>query len=83
MIICLQISKEVKELASRARANKLKPDEFQGGTFSISNLGMFGVDFFSAIINPPQVCMLAISDVSVVCKVSCSARALIICMMTS
>ncbi|KAK9814941.1 hypothetical protein WJX73_002559 [Symbiochloris irregularis] len=55
-----QISKEVKELASRARANKLKPDEFQGGTFSISNLGMFGVDFFSAIINPPQACIMAV-----------------------
>ena len=51
---CLQISSEVRELAGRARANKLKPDEFQGGSFSISNLGMYGVDYFSAIINPPQ-----------------------------
>ena len=51
----LQISAEVKDLAQRARANKLKPDEFQGGSFSISNLGMFGIDYFSAIINPPQV----------------------------
>ena len=50
----MQISAEVKDLAKRARANKLKPDEFQGGSFSISNLGMFGIDYFSAIINPPQ-----------------------------
>jgi pyruvate dehydrogenase E2 component (dihydrolipoamide acetyltransferase) len=46
---------QVKSLAERARAGKLKPNEFQGGTFSISNLGMFSVDHFSAIINPPQV----------------------------
>ena len=52
----LQISSEVRDLAQRARANKLKPDEFQGGSFSISNLGMFGIDFFSAIINSPQAC---------------------------
>jgi pyruvate dehydrogenase E2 component (dihydrolipoamide acetyltransferase) len=45
----------VRELAGRARANKLKPEEFQGGSFSISNLGMYGVDKFYAIINPPQV----------------------------
>ena len=50
-----QISKEVRELAEKARANKLKPEEFQGGTFSISNLGMFGIDHFAAVINPPQV----------------------------
>lgn len=55
-----QISTEVKELASRARANKLKPNEFQGGSFSISNLGMYGVDRFSAIINPPQACIMAV-----------------------
>ena len=48
----------MKDLAKRARANKLKPDEFQGGSFSISNLGMFGIDYFSAIINPPQACYL-------------------------
>eukprot|EP00879_Flechtneria_rotunda_P001842 GHRR01002009.1.p1 GENE.GHRR01002009.1~~GHRR01002009.1.p1 ORF type:complete len:635 (+),score=234.41 GHRR01002009.1:105-2009(+) len=56
----LQISAEVKELASRARANKLKPQEFMGGTFSISNLGMYGLSEFSAIINPPQAAILAI-----------------------
>lgn len=55
-----QISSEVKELAGRARANKLKPNEFQGGSFSISNLGMYGVDRFSAIINPPQACIMAV-----------------------
>ncbi|MCB9965912.1 MAG: pyruvate dehydrogenase complex dihydrolipoamide acetyltransferase [Rhodospirillales bacterium] len=54
------ISDEMKELAKRARDGKLKPEEFQGGTFSISNLGMFGVSEFSAIINPPQSCILAV-----------------------
>lgn len=54
------ISDEVKDLATRARDNKLKPEEFQGGTFTVSNLGMFGVKEFSAIINPPQSCILAI-----------------------
>ncbi|CAI8603996.1 unnamed protein product [Vicia faba] len=54
------ISSEVKELAAKARAGKLKPQEFQGGTFSISNLGMYPVDKFCAIINPPQACILAV-----------------------
>ncbi|KAH0435157.1 hypothetical protein IEQ34_026682 [Dendrobium chrysotoxum] len=54
------ISSEVKELAERARNGKLKPEQFQGGTFSISNLGMFPVDHFCAIINPPQACILAV-----------------------
>lgn len=54
------ISAEMKALASRARDNKLKPEEFQGGGFSISNLGMFGVKEFAAIINPPQACILAV-----------------------
>ncbi|GAB4855027.1 Pyruvate dehydrogenase complex component E2 1 [Ancistrocladus abbreviatus] len=54
------ISSEVKELAEKARAGKLKPHEFQGGTFSISNLGMFPVDHFCAIINPPQAGILAV-----------------------
>jgi len=53
------ISNEVKDLASRAKAKKLKLEEFQGGGFSISNLGMFGIKEFSAIINPPQVAILA------------------------
>jgi pyruvate dehydrogenase E2 component (dihydrolipoamide acetyltransferase) len=55
-----QISSEMKDLAKRARDGKLKPEEFQGGTFSISNLGMFGVKEFAAIINPPQGCILAV-----------------------
>ncbi|WP_281701716.1 pyruvate dehydrogenase complex dihydrolipoamide acetyltransferase [Acetobacter malorum] len=56
-----QISLETKDLVKRARAGKLKPEEFQGGTFSISNMGMFGVRDFSAIINPPQAAILAIA----------------------
>jgi pyruvate dehydrogenase E2 component (dihydrolipoamide acetyltransferase) len=56
-----QISSEVKDLAARARENKLGLDEIQGGTFTISNLGMYGVSNFSAIINPPQACILAVS----------------------
>lgn len=55
------ISTEMKELATKARAGTLKPHEFQGGGFSISNLGMFGVKQFNAIINPPQSCILAIA----------------------
>ncbi len=54
------ISSEMKDLAGRAREGKLKPHEFQGGTFSISNLGMFGVTEFQAIINPPQSCIMAV-----------------------
>lgn len=55
-----QISEEVKELAGRAREGKLKPEEFQGGTFTVSNLGMYGIKEFGAIINPPQACILAV-----------------------
>jgi pyruvate dehydrogenase E2 component (dihydrolipoamide acetyltransferase) len=55
-----EISAEMKELASRARSGKLKPEEFQGGTFSLSNLGMFGIETFQAIINPPQAGILAV-----------------------
>jgi pyruvate dehydrogenase E2 component (dihydrolipoamide acetyltransferase) len=55
------ISKESKQLAKKAREGKLAPEEFQGGTFSISNLGMFGIDNFSAIVNPPQSCILAVA----------------------
>ena len=54
------ISGEMKDLAGRAREGKLKPEEFQGGTFSVSNLGMFGIREFAAIINPPQGCILAV-----------------------
>ena len=55
------ISREMKDLAGRARAGKLKPEEFQGGGFSISNMGMFGVSSFTAIINPPQSAILAVA----------------------
>ena len=55
------ISSEMKDLAARAKAGKLKPEEFQGGGFSISNMGMYGVRDFAAIINPPQAGILAVS----------------------
>lgn len=55
-----QISNEMKALAKKARDGKLQPSEFQGGSFSISNLGMFGVTEFNAIVNPPQSCILAV-----------------------
>jgi pyruvate dehydrogenase E2 component (dihydrolipoyllysine-residue acetyltransferase) len=55
-----QISAETRDLATRARGGKLKPDEFTGGTFSVSNLGMFGVDQFTAVINPPEAAILAV-----------------------
>jgi pyruvate dehydrogenase E2 component (dihydrolipoamide acetyltransferase) len=55
-----EISAEMKDLAGRAHEGKLAPDEYQGGTFSISNLGMFGIKEFSAVINPPQGAILAI-----------------------
>jgi pyruvate dehydrogenase E2 component (dihydrolipoamide acetyltransferase) len=55
-----EISEEMKDLATRAREGGLKPEEFQGGTFSLSNLGMYGIKQFSAIINPPQSCILAV-----------------------
>uniref|UniRef100_A0A3P9PWU0 Acetyltransferase component of pyruvate dehydrogenase complex n=1 Tax=Poecilia reticulata TaxID=8081 RepID=A0A3P9PWU0_POERE len=54
------ISSDVAALAAKAREGKLQPHEFQGGTFTISNLGMFGIKNFSAIINPPQACILAV-----------------------
>lgn len=54
------ISEEMRELASKARENKLRPEQFQGGSFTISNLGMYGVKHFTAIINPPQACILAV-----------------------
>jgi pyruvate dehydrogenase E2 component (dihydrolipoamide acetyltransferase) len=54
------ISNAMKDLGARAKAGKLKPEEYQGGGFSISNLGMYGISEFSAIINPPQACILAV-----------------------
>ncbi|HAY47397.1 MAG TPA: pyruvate dehydrogenase complex dihydrolipoamide acetyltransferase, partial [Thalassospira sp.] len=55
-----EISSEMKALAGKARDGKLMPEDYQGGTFSVSNLGMFGIKEFSAIINPPQGCILAV-----------------------
>ena len=55
-----EIAIEVKDIAGRARENKLKPEELSGGTFTVSNLGMYGANNFSAIINPPQACILAV-----------------------
>jgi pyruvate dehydrogenase E2 component (dihydrolipoamide acetyltransferase) len=58
-----EIAAEVKELAGRAREKKLKPEEYTGSTFSISNLGMFGIEEFTAIINPPEAAILAVGAV--------------------
>lgn len=54
------ITQDVSRLAAKAREGKLQPQEFQGGTFTISNLGMYGIKSFSAVINPPQACILAV-----------------------
>lgn len=59
----LEIAAESRELAGRARQSRLRPEEFQGGTFTVSNLGMYGIDAFTAIINPPQSCILAVGAV--------------------
>jgi len=55
-----KISNEMKDFAARARARKLKPHEYQGGTTAVSNLGMFGIKDFTAVINPPQAAILAV-----------------------
>jgi pyruvate dehydrogenase E2 component (dihydrolipoamide acetyltransferase) len=55
-----EIATETRELAEKARSGKLTPDEFSGGTFTISNLGMFGIDHFTAVINPPEAAILAV-----------------------
>lgn len=59
-----QIAAEVRELAERARSKKLKPEEYTGATFSISNLGMFGIDEFTAVINPPEGAILAVGTMT-------------------
>jgi pyruvate dehydrogenase E2 component (dihydrolipoamide acetyltransferase) len=59
----IQISAEAKTLAAKAKDGKLKPEEFQGGTFTVSNLGMLGIDSFYAIINPPQAAILAVGNI--------------------
>ncbi|CAA9452512.1 MAG: Dihydrolipoamide acetyltransferase component of pyruvate dehydrogenase complex, partial [uncultured Rubrobacteraceae bacterium] len=58
-----QISRESKDLAMRAREGGLKPEEYQGGTITVSNMGMFGIDSFTAIINPPQAAIIAVSSI--------------------
>ncbi len=58
-----EISKEVRELAARAREKKLQPEEMSNGTFSISNLGMFGIEEFTAVINPPEAAILAVGTI--------------------
>jgi pyruvate dehydrogenase E2 component (dihydrolipoamide acetyltransferase) len=58
-----EIATEVRELAGRAREKKLKPDEYTGSTFSISNLGMFGIEEFTAVINPPEAAILAVGAI--------------------
>ena len=58
------ISRESKDLATRARDGKLQPDEYQGGTITVSNMGMFGVESFTAIINPPQAAIIAVSSIA-------------------
>lgn len=58
-----QINTEVKALAGKAQKRKLQPEEMQGNTFTISNLGMFGIEEFTAIINPPDACILAVGTI--------------------
>jgi pyruvate dehydrogenase E2 component (dihydrolipoamide acetyltransferase) len=57
------ISEAVKDLATRARSKKLKPDEYQGGTITVSNLGSYGIEFFDAIINPPQAVIISVGAI--------------------
>ena len=59
-----EIGAEAKDLAARARERKLKPEEYTGGTFSVSNLGMFDIDEFTAIINPPEAGILAVGRIA-------------------
>ena len=57
-----EISREARDLTVRARARRLTPDELSGGTFTVSNLGMYGIRQFTAVINPPQAAILAIGE---------------------
>src|SRR5436853_1555001 len=59
-----EISEQAKDLANRARNKRMKPEEFQGGTFTVSNLGGMGIDSFSAVINPPQGFILAVGRIT-------------------
>jgi pyruvate dehydrogenase E2 component (dihydrolipoamide acetyltransferase) len=58
-----RISAEIRDLAARARVKKLAPEEMTGSTFTVTNLGMFGIDHFEAVINPPEACILAVGAV--------------------
>jgi pyruvate dehydrogenase E2 component (dihydrolipoamide acetyltransferase) len=58
-----QIARETRDLVERARAGKLQPAEYSGGTFTVSNLGMFGVEQFNAVINPPEAAILAVGAI--------------------
>ena len=58
-----EIAAEIRDLAARARARKLAPEEYQGASFTISNLGMFGIEAFYAVINPPEAAILAVGAV--------------------
>jgi pyruvate/2-oxoglutarate dehydrogenase complex dihydrolipoamide acyltransferase (E2) component len=64
-----------QELAGKAREGRLAPHEYQGGTFTISNLGMFGVSNFTAVINPPQTCILAVGGTRDVLRGGTAVRA--------
>jgi len=80
-----QIANETKDLAARARTGKLKLEEFQGGTFSISNLGMFGIEQFVAVLNPPQAAILAVGatiDTPVVREGAVEARPMLTTTLT-
>ena len=59
-----QIARETRDLAERAQAGKLQPPDYTGGTFSISNLGMFGIEQFNAVINPPEAAILAVGAIT-------------------
>jgi len=58
-----QINQEVKDLAAKAKSKKLSPQEMQGNTFTVSNLGMFDIEEFTAIINPPDACIMAVGSI--------------------
>jgi pyruvate dehydrogenase E2 component (dihydrolipoamide acetyltransferase) len=64
-----EISDEIKDLAKRARNNELKPDDYHGGTFTITNLGMYGITSFSPIINQPEVAILGINTIEQVASI--------------
>lgn len=77
-----EISADVRMLATKARENKLLPEEYQGGSFSVSNLGMFGVDSFSAIINPPQGAIMAVGGGRKVAKMGSNGAPTVVTEMT-